>query len=310
LVQCSVLGCALLQMSSTMALGTRRRPLLRTAAKFGLFSMTVGLAALRGPWGPSTAMAQAADAPGAAAVLGAYLVKVVTAYLPGLAIGALGYVLCLQREREGRAKILWYLAVALFAAMAVLGLLVVDAAKGTSHAPSQVQAQAPAPTSARLPHSGELVLSPDRSAFLRVADPRHPKGDAVEDGWQGQLWSSMASTIEKGEEQVVMVFTRQHCPWCEKLLPVLQRAIAKRAAAVADASPNGSGLLNAPLRIFIYDAQEFMPVVEQLKLEGFPTLIAYGRPGIQARMVPGYLGDEDFDNLIVEQALKVNVGTV
>merc|ERR1712012_659598 len=101
----------------------------------------------------------------------------------------------------------------------------IDSAKGISHAPSQVRALVPAGNGnaapSNLPHSGEVVLTADGSACVRVADPRHPEGDAVEEGWQRLLWSSMAEAIKKGEEQVVMVFTRQHCPWCERLLPVL-----------------------------------------------------------------------------------------
>eukprot|EP00419_Tripos_fusus_P002544 CAMPEP_0172677016 /NCGR_PEP_ID=MMETSP1074-20121228/14386_1 /TAXON_ID=2916 /ORGANISM="Ceratium fusus, Strain PA161109" /LENGTH=282 /DNA_ID=CAMNT_0013494785 /DNA_START=10 /DNA_END=858 /DNA_ORIENTATION=+ len=264
--------------------------------------MTVGFAAFREPWGHSVAMAQAADAPVNAAAFGAYLLRAIASYMPGLALGAVGYALYLRRESEGRSKTLWCLAAALFAVMAFLGPLMVDSAMGVSHAPSQIQAPAPAPAPAHLPHSGEVVLTPDRSACIRVADPRHPDGDAVEEGWQRLLWTSMAEAIKNGEEQVVMVFTRQHCPWCDRLQPVLQRAIAKRAAAIAEGSAVGGGLLQAPLRIFTYDAQEFMPVVQQFQLEGFPTILAFGRPGVKPRMVPGYLGDEDFERLIVDTA--------
>lgn len=246
------------------------------------------------------AMAQTGDSPATAAVLGAYLVRAITSYLPGLALGAVAYALYLRRGSEGRSKTLWCLAAVLFAVMAFLGPVMLESAKGSSHAPSQVQAPTPAPT--QLPHSGEVVLSHDRSSCMRVADPRHPEGDAVEEGWQRLLWTSMADAIKNGEEQVVMVFTRQHCPWCDRLLPVLQRAIAKRAAAIAGGNPEGGGLLSSPLRIFTYDAQEFMPVVQQFQLEGFPTILAFGRPGVKPRMVPGYLGDEDFDKLIVDSA--------
>jgi len=287
-----------------MAPAIRRGFPPRTASTIGLLSMAMGFAALRWPWGTSVAMAQPADAPATAAVLGAYLFRAITAYLPGVVLAAGGYALYLRRENEGqhagRSKTLWCLAAVLFAVMAFLGPLMLESAKGVSHAPSQVQAPAPVP--AQLPHSGEVVLSPDRSACVRVADPRHPEGDAVEEGWQRLLWTSMADAIKNGEEQVVMVFTRQHCPWCDRLLPVLQRAIAKRAAAIAEGSTDGGGLLNSPLRIFTYDAQEFMPVVQQFQLEGFPTILAFGRPGVKPRMVPGYLGDEDFDRLIVDTA--------
>lgn len=286
-----------------MARAAHRGLLPRIASScLGLLSLAVGFAAFRGPLGPSVAMAQAADAPNSAAALGAYLVRAVAAYLPGLALGAVGYALYLRRESEGRTKTLWCLAAMLFAVMAFLGPLMLESAKGgaSSHAPSQVQTAAPA--AAQLPHSGEVVLTPDRSACVKVADPRHPDGDAVEEGWQRMLWSSMADAIKNGEEQVVMVFTRQHCPWCDRLLPVLQRAIAKRAAAIAEGTTDGDGLLSAPLRIFTYDAQEFMPVVQQFQLEGFPTILAFGRPGVKPRMVPGYLGDEDFERLIIDTA--------
>merc|ERR1712008_605215 len=87
--------------------------------------------------GPSVAMAQAADAPATAAVLGAYLLRAITAYLPGLALGAVAYALYLRRESEGRSKTLWCLAALFFAVMAFLGPLMMESAKGVSHAPAQ-----------------------------------------------------------------------------------------------------------------------------------------------------------------------------
>lgn len=59
--------------------------------------------------------------------------------------------------------------------------------------------------------------------FVLVSDPRPGSGPAQE-GWQTALWQEMAEAIQKGEEQVVMVFSRPGCPWCQKLHPVLQNA--------------------------------------------------------------------------------------
>jgi len=94
-----------------------------------------------------------------------------------------------------------------------------------------------------------------------------------------------------------MVFSRQGCPWCDKLLPVLQKAILNRTSG-----SRGEGMLFAPLRVFIYDAEEFGPVISQFGVEGFPTMLVFGGPGVKPRMVPGYLDDADFERLLTDAA--------
>jgi thioredoxin-related protein len=171
-----------------------------------------------------------------------------------------------------------------------------------SHDASPSTAQEQAVPQQLAPRSGEERLLPD-GTFVRVADPR-PGNGPIEEGWQQALWTEMAEAIQKGEEQVVMVFSRENCPWCDRLHPVLQNAIKRRAAAISDGSRQESApLLNSPLRIFVYDAMEFGPIMQRFKITGFPTILAFGPPGSRPAMVPGYLGDDDFDRLLAEIAV-------
>lgn len=138
--------------------------------------------------------------------------------------------------------------------------------------------------------------------FVRVADPRQGPGEPVQEGWQKALWMSMTQAMSSGQEQVVMVVSRQGCPWCDRLVPVLQRAVEKRAALAEEAGGAGLNLLTAPLRVFVYDAQEFAPIIEKLRVEGFPTILVFGVPGVQPVMYPGYVDDENFERLVNQVA--------
>jgi len=177
------------------------------------------------------------------------------------------------------------------------GPLALKQQQPSAAAPQQLEQRA---QRAPMPHSGELRLS-RQGVFATVPDPRDPenKADGVQEGWERALWYSMTEAMQGGQEQVVMVFSREGCPWCDRLLPVLEKAIATRAAA---ASPGAGVLANAPLRVFIYDAAEFGPIVEKFQLQGFPSMLIFGNPGVKPHMVAGYVGDEDFARILNEAA--------
>jgi len=97
-----------------------------------------------------------------------------------------------------------------------------------------------------IPHSGEEVMLLD-GTFIRSADPR-TRGDpdgVVQEGWQQRLLGDMTMSIKQGKEQVVMVFSRQGCPWCDRQLPVLQRAIQRRSNSSADKGDGNAADANA-----------------------------------------------------------------
>jgi len=78
-------------------------------------------------------------------------------------------------------------------------------------------------------HSGEEVLLGD-GTFVRIADPKVQPGSPTLRGWQQRLWGAAKMAAEGGEHQVVMVFSRQGCPWCDRQVPVIRRAILRRMA--------------------------------------------------------------------------------
>ncbi|CAE8625425.1 unnamed protein product, partial [Polarella glacialis] len=114
-------------------------------------------------------------------------------------------------------------------------------------------------------------------------------------------------------------------------LPVLQRAIAKRsgkdggedlgdaeapapafllpgaesraAVGMGGVPPVGGGLMFAPLRVFIFDAEEFPYFAQTFKVEAFPTTIAWGPPGVTPMAAQGYLDDQNFDQLLKTVAM-------
>merc|ERR1712083_969833 len=104
-------------------------------------------------------------------------------------------------------------------------------------------------------------------------------------------------------EQGVMVFSRQGCPWCDRLLPVLRNNILRRLDS-SSAPPMGAGhnLLSTPLRVFVYDAEEFAPIMERFRIEGFPTILFFGQPGVRPRLIPGYRDEDTFAKLLAEIA--------
>jgi len=236
---------------------------------------------------------EAAFAQAAPMTAASYLSRLFLSLTPGLVVA--GGASALYARRDSPPKPLWCVAAALLALLTLaiplwVGAGDLQAAQKPEQAPQQV------------PRSGEERLMPDGS-FVRVADPR-PGNGPIEEGWQQALWTEMTEAVSKGEEQVVMVFSRQGCPWCDRLHPVLQNAIKNRAAAIANgAAAEGPPLLNSPLRIFVYDLQEFGPIMQRFQIEGFPTILAFGPPGSRPVMVPGYLSDEDFEKLLTDVAV-------
>lgn len=83
-----------------------------------------------------------------------------------------------------------------------------------------------------IPSSGEEEFLND-GTFIRIADPAVEPGTSPAPGWQQRLWNSATAAVRGGEEQVVMVFSREGCPWCDRQVPVLRRAILRRAARQA-----------------------------------------------------------------------------
>lgn len=226
-----------------------------------------------------------------ASVFESYVAKLALSLSPGLAIA--GGVYALYRSKESQPKPMWYLSTALLALVALAVPLVMPELPAKEVVP-EIKLR-----------SGEERLLPN-GKFVLVSDPR-PGGGPAQEGWQQALWGEMAEAITKGEEQVVMVFSRPGCPWCERLHPVLQNAIKRRAdalAAGANATENDDApLLNAPLRVFIYDASEFGPIMRRFGIEGFPTMFFFGPPGSRPVVVPGYVGEKDFEKMALQAAL-------
>lgn len=225
-----------------------------------------------------------------ASVFEFYVVKLALSLSPGLAIA--GGAFALYRSKESQPKPMWYLSTLLLAMVALAVPLVMPEFPAKQVAP-EIKLR-----------SGEERLLPN-GKFVLVSDPRPGNGPAT-DGWQQALWQEMAEAITKGEEQVVMVFSRPGCPWCERLHPVLQSAIKRRADSLAAGNvteDDDAPLLRAPLRVFIYDATEFGPIMRRFGVEGFPTMFFFGPPGSRPVVVPGYLGDRDFEKIATQAAL-------
>jgi len=227
--------------------------------------------------------------------MGSYVFNLSKTMLPGIAATVAGGFVWFNRGRMSKS-ILAVTILALSLAVVALPLLQATEEPPMESAASRVQM-------AQAPHSGEERMQ-ESGRFVRVSDPRHQPGEPVQPGWQQALWKSMTNAIAAGEEQVVMVISRQGCPWCDRLLPVLQKAIGERAVFVAsDQAGDVGGLLAAPLRVFVYDAQEFGPIVEQFRVEGFPTLLFFGQRGVKPIMVPGYLDDKGFGQVLHDIAV-------
>lgn len=261
---------------------TKRRCLL-TSAMLVAFIVATGRS---GSAGGSTAFTAAAT------TFQSYFSQLVVSLIPGFGIAGGAYAL--YKNSGSQPKVLLYTLSALLAMAALATPIVLES---LSVPQKEVRAEVQL-------RSGEFRLM-QNGKFIFVSDPRPGSGPAQE-GWQQALWTEMAEAISKGEEQVVMVFSRPGCPWCEKLHPVLENAIKRRADFLASGAGAGENqtdqvdqpsLLHSPLRIFVYDASEFAPIIRRFGIEGFPTIYFFGPPGSRPTVVPGYLSDQDFDKV-------------
>jgi len=255
--------------------------------------------------------------------------RVIMTMLPGLT-AALIFVALLSR-RESNGKLAWLAMALLLVSFAAPWMMRLRAGMGTRSAEipgggSLVGREQPLGS----PHSGELVFVD--GSFTLLADPliREQGGDLasgpIEEGWQKRLLASMTTAIKGGEEQVLMIFSRQGCPWCVRQEPVLRRAIQRRAgvgdadeeapdeeayaaaafvplgrAAIMGDGPvpaRSGGLLFAPLRVFIFDTGEFPGLAQSFGIEALPTTVAWGPPGVVPSAAKGYLDEENFDTLL------------
>lgn len=169
------------------------------------------------------------------------------------------------------------------------------------------------------PHSGEELMQ-DGGGFVRLADPTNQESPLTKE-WPQALLGTLTTAIRSGREQVVIVFSREGCPWCEKQLPVVHRAMQRRAggsltsegavgdnpsAAFAFAGSRSSlsspgmhvSLKDAPLRVFVMDASEFPFMIQQFGVQAFPTTFVFGSPGVPPVAAQGYLDDENFEKVL------------
>jgi len=245
--------------------------------------------------------------------------------LPGCAVIGFGYAIFAKWEGMTRAMkagvVVLAIACVIFWAMRVRAAAEAAEKVGPSSAASDPSAAGLTSRTTMGPigpvHSGEEVCNSEGQC-IRLADPTKAEGQAAE-GWQQSLAGAMTDAIRRGEEQVVLMFTREGCPWCDRQVPVIHRAIQKRMATTASgakgvAAPalaflggaaglGGSGLLMAPLRVFVLDAGEFPYLAQQFKIEAFPTSMVFGLPGVTPLVAKGYLDDDNFDQVIRAAAI-------
>eukprot|EP00929_Paragymnodinium_shiwhaense_P099921 TRINITY_DN6184_c0_g1_i1.p1 TRINITY_DN6184_c0_g1~~TRINITY_DN6184_c0_g1_i1.p1 ORF type:complete len:341 (-),score=61.79 TRINITY_DN6184_c0_g1_i1:448-1410(-) len=235
----------------------------------------------------------------------AVLVELSVMILPGACVVLFGYAVVMKRDRL--TPKVWGGLACVLAGVLLLWALRVKQATEPAGAAANPAADAFVPQ----PRSGELL--PHEGAFVMVPAPGNmtPGGPAPEE-WRQDLAKSLSQAIAQGQEQVVMVFSREGCPWCTRLEPVLHRAIVERARDIMtsmgggmDAAPQsafavggggagatGEGLTLAPLRIFILDASEFPAIMQNFGVQAFPTMIFFGPPGAPPMMAQGYLDDD------------------
>merc|ERR1719215_51009 len=224
------------------------------------------------------------------------------------------YFVYSRRQDMDRKK--WATLVAVLACSAVIWAVHVrlSGAGGSDSAPAGGSARTQAMVGPV--HSGEAMVTKD-GRVVTLPDPSQPEGAPVQEGWQQALATAMTDAIKGGTDQVVLVFSRQGCPWCDRQLPVMGRAIQNRAREIAEATggaapgaafvggggPGGMNMLLSPLRVFVLDAGEFPYLAQQFRIEAFPTNMFFGQPGAQPLMAQGYLNDEQLEEIIQAAAV-------
>eukprot|EP00443_Scrippsiella_acuminata_P131911 CAMPEP_0115622362 /NCGR_PEP_ID=MMETSP0272-20121206/26209_1 /TAXON_ID=71861 /ORGANISM="Scrippsiella trochoidea, Strain CCMP3099" /LENGTH=320 /DNA_ID=CAMNT_0003058523 /DNA_START=87 /DNA_END=1049 /DNA_ORIENTATION=- len=240
------------------------------------------------------------------------LIRATLSLLPGMTLAIFIYAVYARREDMDRKK--WATLVAMLLCSAVIWAVHVRLSSTGGSPPSGGSARTQAMVGPV--HSGEGVVTKD-GRFVTLPDPSKPEGAPVQEGWQQALASALTDAIKGGTEQVVIVFSRQGCPWCDRQLPVMGRAIQNRAKEIAEASggaaagaafvggggPGGMNMLLSPLRVFVLDAGEFPHLAQQFRIEAFPTNMFFGQPGATPLMAQGYLNDEQLEEIIQAAAV-------
>mmetsp|Transcript_85089 Transcript_85089/g.216742 ORF Transcript_85089/g.216742 Transcript_85089/m.216742 type:complete len:315 (-) Transcript_85089:76-1020(-) len=224
--------------------------------------------------------------------------------LPGVMVAFTGYTVYARRESMTRKK--WaVLGVGIFMSLILWSVHFKFNEKASEMAPpSNVRGEAMVGSV----RSGELKATTD-GRIVSLPDPSKPEGSPVMEGWQQALALAMTDAIKTGKEQVVLVFSTQGCPWCDRQKPVLARAMVQRAQALAGAGAAvpaaafvgggaAGGLMNAPLRVFVLDAGEFPYLAQQFGIEAFPTSMFFGVPGATPLLARGYLDDEKIQEVL------------
>lgn len=127
----------------------------------------------------------------------------------------------------------------------------------------------------------------------------------MEPGWQLGLAAAIRDAKRLGQKQVVLLFSRHGCPKCERMKPVLCRAIQSRAKDILFDLAGGEmvfvggvGLTLAPLRVFVLHAGEFPILMHICRIKAFPTSLFLGQPGVGALLAQGLLSDEQVAEIL------------
>lgn len=236
-----------------------------------------------------------ADASGAG--LASTLTQFVVAVLPGLALAALGAA-CSKRSfltRQSRAL----LCISAVAALSFWG-----SASGVRPAAS---GDAPVEVDFQTMRSGEVQRWEDGWRVRRPMPSR-----------RAQLMASVAEAVSEAlrtqRAQVILMFTRQGCPWCDRQVPVFHRALQNRSKDIAEAAAivaemevlsiaGMGGTSISRLRVFFLDASEVPELARSFRIEAFPTSVLFCPKGGAPVVVKGFLGDDDLQELLRAVAL-------
>jgi len=273
-------------------------------AGVGLGGLVASTAAPRGSAASATLAGFSAIGGEFAATLLTLALTAVEALAPGLLVAVLFHQLRVRRARGSKAFWGVYVLAALGYAALVQSLHAPLPLRLPSRSlPESAPSLAPVAASAAvLPavRSGEEVLKSNGS-FKRVADPSLGEEGVVQEGWQDAMRRQMAFAVSRGEAQVVLMFTRQGCPECDRQLEVIRHAMQSRVGVEGGA---GGNLLWAPVRLFVMDEAEFVEVAEKFKVQDFPTCLIFGRPQVEPIVAPGFVDEDTFDRLLRTVAVQ------